>query len=231
MQRTDIFIALKEHVQLLSDHKKKPICIGINGIEGAGKTRFAADFVEYLQEQSIHAIHVTIEGFHHVQSWRYRQGRDSARGYYQDAYNDESFIRKVLMTSQESPPHYTPAIHDLASDELLSIPPRALQPDSVLITDGAYLFKPHYIPHWDLKVFLKIPFELAEQRGIDRDSNRLGGVDDAKKKYQSRYHAASRLYINECNPENVADVVIDNSDYENPVLIANRVVPPARASL
>ena len=138
---------------------------------------FVEEFVRYLVQSGIQATHVSIDGFHHQKSHRYRQGRDSARGYYEDSYNEEAFAEKVLRASQTDAPHYTSAVHDLETDELLELDSVPLPEKSVIITDGAYLFKPSYLPHWDLKVYLKVPFEVARLRGTQRDAELLGGVD------------------------------------------------------
>ena len=39
--------------------------LGINGIEGAGKTIFAYNLTKYLNEHNINAINISIDGFHY----------------------------------------------------------------------------------------------------------------------------------------------------------------------
>ncbi|MBS1624865.1 MAG: uridine kinase [Bacteroidetes bacterium] len=197
----------------------KPLRIAINGMEGAGKTVLASRLTNYLNAHQATAIHVSIDGYHHDRERRYRQGRDSARGYYDDAYDEDAFVRSVLLSSQLDPPVYTSAIHDLDSDQYLDLPATPLRSDSILITDGSYLFKPVYAPHWDLKIYLKADPAIAMERGVCRDSDALGGEAKAREKYQRRYHAAFAIYQREVNPEALADIVIDYNDFENPVLL------------
>jgi uridine kinase len=211
MKRQEAFEFIKTRTVELTGLKGKPVRLAINGIEGSGKTSFAVELVRYLVQEGIDAIHVSIDGFHRPKQYRYRQGRDSARGYYEDAYDEAAFVEKVLVSSQEQNPHYFSAIHDLDSDEQVQLLPTSLAPNSVLVTDGAYLFKLTYEPYWDLKIYLKVPFELAKERGVNRDMSQLGGRENAENKYAARYHAASQIYIEECKPEAIADIVFDNS--------------------
>jgi uridine kinase len=57
------------------------------------------------------------------------------------------------------------------------------------------------------------------RRGASRDQLVLGGYDAALQKFEQRYHAASKIYQQEINPESCADIIIDNSDFENPLLV------------
>ena len=124
-----------------------------------------------------------------------------------------SFVKKVLK-SQSDIPNITKATHDLKTDELM-LKPTEIGNETVLITDGAYLFKPNYREHWDLKIYLKTSFEIAMSRGIERDKESLGGFEQTKEKYEKRYHKASQLYIRENKPEKLADIIIDNTDFDD----------------
>ena len=90
--------------------------------------------------------------------------------------------------------------------------------NSIIITDGAYLFKPIYKEYWDLKIYLKTEFNIALKRGIERDLQQFGHFEHAKEKYEKRYHLASKIYILENNPENEADIIINNSNFENLII-------------
>lgn len=219
MREKEIFEIIKTSVQHLQTKKEKVIRIAINGIEGTGKTVFAQKLTTYLNAKKIKAIHVTIDGFHFNKAFRYRQGRDSAKGYYEDSYNEIAFVEKVLKSSQSENPNYTTATHDIETEEYLNIEPIEIDNNTVLITDGAYLFKPNYRNHWDLKIYLKTSFEIAMERGIARDKNLLGGIALAKEKYEKRYHRASKIYLAENEPEKIADIIIDNSKFNNLKLI------------
>lgn len=219
MKESEIFKILKERIIHLLDNKQKPVRVAVNGIEGTGKTTFAENFVVFLNNEKVKAIHVSIDGFHFNKEHRYKQGRDSAKGYYEYSYNEIAFVEKVLLSSQSEKPNYTKAIHDLETDQYLDLEPIEISNETILITDGAYLFKPNYREHWDLKIYLKTDFETALVRGINRDKELLGGIEATKDKFNNRYHQASKIYIENNNPEEIADIIIDNTDFYNLKLI------------
>ncbi|UWX56357.1 hypothetical protein NYZ99_09215 [Maribacter litopenaei] len=221
MSEKETFELITNRILSIQKDKRKPVRIAINGIEGTGKTVMAEKLTEYLNSKNIRAIQVSIDGFHFNKEVRYKQGRDSAKGYYEDSYDEIAFVEKVLKSSQSEFPNYTSATHDLETDEYLNLEPIELENNTVLITDGAYLFKPNYRTHWDLKIYLKTSFEIAMKRGIERDKNSLGGIDLTKEKYEKRYHKSSRMYLNENEPEKIADIIIDNSDFNNLKIIKN----------
>lgn len=223
MSEEEIFALIKTHIISIQAKKAKPVRVAINGIEGTGKTVFAHKLTGFLNAGSINGIHVSIDGFHYNKEKRHRQGRDSAKGYYEDSYDENSFVEMVLKSSQTENPNYTPATHDLETDEYLEQKSIPIHKDAVLITDGSYLFKQSYRDHWDLKIYLKTSFEIAMERGISRDMNLLGGIKEAKEKYEQRYHRASENYISEYDPESIADIVFENSDFNDLRILKNKL--------
>ena len=219
MNEKEVFEIIKKKIIEIQSKKKKPTRIAINGIEGTGKTVFAKKLTKYLNSNKMKAIQISIDGFHFNKKVRYKQGRNSAKGYYENSYDELAFVNKVLKSSQTKKPNYTFATHDLETDEYLNLKPIEISNETIIITDGAYLFKPNYINHWDLKIYLKTDFKTAMKRGIERDKENLGGFEATKEKYEKRYHKASKIYLNENKPEEKSDMIFDNSDFENLKLI------------
>lgn len=215
MERVEIFSVISDEIRKTQNRKSKPIRIAINGIEGTGKTTFATELVKHLNNHDFSATHISIDGFHFNKKRRYRQGRDSASGYYEDSYDEAAFVKNVLQRSQQSPAGYIEATHDLMTDVYLDLEPKNLDDDAVLITDGCYLFKPIFNDFWDFRIYLKTDFSTALHRGAQRDQKALGGYECAKEKFNLRYHAASKRYISEVNPEKLADLIVDITDFEN----------------
>lgn len=215
MIENEVFEVIKSKILNIQKNKAKPIRVAINGIEGTGKTVLANKLTEFLKAENLNAIHVSIDGFHFNREIRYKQGENSAKGYYEDSYDEMAFVEKVLKASQEETPNYTTATHDLITDEYVDLVPIQMENNAVLITDGAYLFKPNYREYWDLKIYLKTSFEIAMNRGIERDKELLGGFEITKEKFGQRYHKSSQMYLDENQPEQHADVIIDNSHFDD----------------
>lgn len=188
----------------------RPLRVAIDGITAAGKTTFANSLADEVRTRGRTVIRVSMDGFHHPRAVRYRQGRGSADGYYEDAYDFES-VRDVLLNplGPDGDLRYRTAIIDLDGDAPLNELPQAAGQRDVLIADGSFLQKPEVRPHWDIVIFLRTSFAAAEERGVRRDSGALGGEDLAREAFRTRYHAAQRRYLAECDPESSATMVID----------------------
>lgn len=91
--------------------------------------------------------------------------------------------------------------------------------DGMLIVDGVFALRDELVEAWDLGVWLSIDPELSIARGVDRDALREGGRGRAETLHRDRYLAAELIYTNEVGPIARADVVIDNTELQAPVLI------------
>jgi uridine kinase len=191
-----------------------PVRVAIDGITGAGKTTFADELACALRDRSRSVIRVSMDGFHHRRAVRHRQGRRSAAGYYEDAY-DLISVRRLLLDPLG--PHgdrrYRPAVIDLPTDTAVDGPVHIADREDIVVVDGSFLQKPALRDAWDLVVYLRASFAAAEARGARRDAAAFGGISAALDAFRHRYHAAQRRYLRECDPETTADVVID---VENP---------------
>ena len=222
MKEVDIFKQIQHHISQCS--RNKVFRIGINGIEGTGKTTFAQKLSSFLSSHFA-VYHVSIDGFHFNREYRYKQGRNSAKGYYEDSYQEEYFLTNVLLSSQKNPPTIVTRCHNLTTDEYLDEKPLQVEKDALIITEGCYLFKPLLLPHWDYKIYLYTDVDTARARGVKRDSEALGGPAKAEEKYRLRYHKASSMYQELNNPLSHSDLIIDNTNFNDLKLIKNNYLP------
>ena len=198
--------------RLTSRHLDHPLRVGIDGVCGAGKTTFARDLAHRLSA----AVVVDSDGFHHVRERRYRQGRESARGYYEDAYDLESVRDLVLLPlGAGGSRRYAEHLHDLATDE---VAPRfaTAAPGAVVLFAATFIQRGALRDDWDEVVWLDVPEAVATARGVARDAEALGGADAAEAAYASRYSAACRIYLDEQTPRDRASIVIDHTDPGRP---------------
>lgn len=87
----------------------------------------------------------------------------------------------------------------------------------MVLVEGVFLFTPRLSHYFDLKVFLSIDEDECLRRVTARDGYLFGTISAIEARYQEKYLPGQRLYIEECNPEACADLVIVNNDYYNPV--------------
>jgi uridine kinase len=113
-------------------------------------------------------------------------------------------------------------IIDLASDTPIDEPTELADSNSILIADGSFMQRRHRAS-WDIVIFVNTSFDEALRRGIARDAAQFGGRAEAAKRYAHRYHAASRMYIDEVEPAQIADFIIDNDAPSRPRLYRTSV--------
>ncbi len=164
-------------------------------------------------------ISTSIDGFHRPKAERYRQGRHSPNGYYEDA-RDLAAIRRLLLDplGPSGDRRYRTASFDLERDVRVDVPSQDAEANAILIVDGTFLQRPALAPAWDFVVYIDVPAELALARGTARDADLLGGTEVAAQVHATRYQGAFALYTAECDPTAGADAVIDNSDPQRPKL-------------
>jgi uridine kinase len=83
---------------------------------------------------------------------------------------------------------------------------------TIVLFEGVFLFRKELAPYIDYKVFLEIPFEESKKRAALRDS------EETNKKYELKYLPAQRKYLREYPPPKLADMIIDNTNWEFPAI-------------
>jgi uridine kinase len=190
--------------------------VAVDGPDGAGKTRFADDLANVLRAQGRPVVRVSVDGFHRPRVERYRRGRDSPDGFWLDSYDYARFRADVLEPfAAGGSRRYRPAAHDVATD--VAVRPTALvaQPGSVLVVDGIFLHRDELADAWDLSVFLEVAFAETTKRMAARD----GTDPDPAHPRTRRYVEGQRLYYATCHPQRRADILIDNGDFDTPVIL------------
>jgi uridine kinase len=154
-----------------------------------------------------------VDRFHNPRAIRYFRGRHSPEGYFRDSFNYDALIGNVLEPlGPGGSRQYRPATFDYKTDEPVISPLLRASEKAVLLVDGVFLLRPELRQYWDFSIFLDVTFDVATQRMATRD-----GIPSDNR----RYVDGQRLYLNECRPQSLARVVIDNNDIANPVLFFN----------
>ncbi|MEU9128418.1 uridylate kinase [Kitasatospora sp. NPDC048540] len=196
-----------------------PLRVAVDGITAAGKTTLARALAAAVSDRGRAAIHLSMDGFHHPRAHRHRQGRDSAIGYYQDAYDFPAFARHVLVPlGPGGDRRYRSRIIDLSTDRAIDEPPATAPVDAVLVVDGSFLQRGELAGLWDEVVFTDTGFPVARRRGTRRDTELMGSLAQAERAFDNRYHAACRRYLAEADPVAHATIVVGNDDLDHPVL-------------
>ena len=210
--RDEIFNYLAERIAKRS--MDRVFIVAIDGVDGAGKTMFADDLAERLRADGTEVFRAGIDGFHNPRAVRYARGKDSAEGFFRDSF-DLDDLKSALLQPFRSGGAFRTRIFDHRTDERIVVRPGWAKPPAILVFDGIFLQQDALKEEWDLTVFLEVPFatsylRMAAREGTDPDPQALAN---------RRYYDGQMLYFEECRPQERADILIDYSNLERPVLL------------
>lgn len=197
-------------------HPERVVRVGIDGVDGAGKTVFADELAEAVAHSGRATIRAGVDGFHHPRRVRHRRGRDSPEGYFHDAY-DYAVMRQSVLDplSPGGDRRYRTAAFDHWTDQPVDSEWRHASADAVLIVDGIFLHRPELREFWDFSIFLDVTFEVSIPRGAQRGY----GDPDPSAASNRRYVEGQLLYLDRCRPAERASVVIDHNVLDAPVVV------------
>lgn len=196
----------------------RPVRVGVDGVDGAGKTTFADALGDVLVAGGTRVLRTSVDGFHAPAAQRYRRGRTSPQGFYLDSYDLEAF--RTVLLGPLGPGHVGPrrvrtAVHDVATDTDPGRPWVHVDDATVAVVDGIFLHRDELAGAWDLSVWLDVPFDVAYARMAVRD----GCPPDPHDPANARYREGQLLYLAACAPADRADLVVDNADAARPRLV------------
>lgn len=190
----------------------RPVLLGVDGPDGAGKTRFADALVDELAGRGLVVAQASVDNFHHPRGHRHAAGR-TAQSVWSRSYDYRAMRRELLDPWRRGPgADYTPVWHDVDTDEYVEPLVDTVPERGVLVVDGIFLQRPEIVDAWDLTVYLDVPPQVTVPRMAARD----GTPADVDHPDQVRYLQAQEHYRETCDPLGLADVVVDNSDWASP---------------
>jgi len=199
---------------------RRTIRVGVDGVDGAGKTCFADELGAVLAARGRPVIRAGIDSFHNPRAIRYRRGRDSPEGYFLDSF-DHDLLRRVLLDplSPGGSGRYRVAAFDHITDSAVDVAEESAADGAILVFDGIFLHRPELAGYWDYSVFLRVGFDVSVPRCAWRDATSPDPCAESNR----RYVDGQRLYLMRCRPEARATVVIDNADLAAPSVVGARM--------
>jgi uridine kinase len=193
--------------------------VAIDGRTAAGKTSLGHELAQRLAARGRVTLRASLDDF--KRPWREadRYDRVSGEGYYRNAF-DVDAIRRFLL--EPAAPEGSGRVALCSIDPLTQIDHSAtvaeLPTDGALVVDGVFALRPELNRDWDLRIWVHVDPDVSLTRGITRDTDMEGGARSAEALHRDRYQAAEAIYIEEVDPMALADIVIDNTDFEAPRL-------------
>jgi uridine kinase len=167
--------------------------IGIDGVDGAGKTCLAEEVAQLLTTRRRPTVRISLDQFERPPGERYALGELSPEGYYLDSFDLERFRSHVLSIGGPG--------------------------DVVVLADGVFLQRPELADLWDATVWVESDLDVAAQRGAERNRVWFDSLEETHERYRLRYLPAQRRYIEEQRPSERATFVLRNTDLTEPELV------------
>ncbi|HET7901538.1 MAG TPA: hypothetical protein VFL59_10150 [Candidatus Nanopelagicales bacterium] len=210
--RSDVLAAVAD----LVPSREGFVRVGVDGVNGSGKTTFADALATVLEERGRSVVRIREDDFLNPRVIRYRLGRASPEGYLADSYDLVRLRTDVLdPLGPSGDGRFREGSLDLATDTALDPPWRVAAPGSVLVLDGMFLHRDELAGVWDVSVLLDVAFVETCRRMAVRD----GSEPDPEHPSMRRYVEGQRLYLARCTPRDRATVVVDNTDVERPRIL------------
>lgn len=184
--------------------------VAIDGVDGSGKTCFAANLADAVRDRPVIVIHA--DDFLNPSPVRHAQGRHSPRGFWEDTYNYDALREHVLEPLSAGDDWYRSRGYEASTDTTVRPTAVQLPSDAVIVVEGMFLHRDELVPYWDASVFLDVPFSETAARMSVRD----GSNPDPEHPSMRRYVEGQRLYFEAARPWERATFVVDNSDVTSP---------------
>ncbi len=190
--------------------QNRPFVVGINGIDSSGKTVFSETLGSYLVARKRKVQVISLDDFHNPREIRYA-GENQVDNYYHRSFNIQTIIENLLIPVHQKGEHsVTLKLLNLPADKYETDREYSFAPDTIVLFEGVFLFRKELAQYIDLKIFLDISFEESKKRARARNS------EEVHNKYDTKYLPAQTKYLEEYPPQDVADIVIDNTNWEYP---------------
>ncbi|MFD2399001.1 uridine kinase [Prauserella oleivorans] len=208
--------------RLVSTRSTGRLAVVIDGRTGAGKTLFGHELGLALERLGRPAYRGSLDDFKRPWSERDRYDRLTGEGYYRNAY-DLDRIRLRLI----GPVHTDGRVTLCGIDPLTQIDHgeeiTILEPDAVLVVDGVFAHRRELAHLWDVGIWLAVDPDVAFERGVARDAGHrrahaFSEAPDVASLHRSRYAAADDIYLRETAVETIADIIVENTDLDAPVV-------------
>src|SRR5438034_1205075 len=123
-----------------------PVRVGIDGVDGAGKTMLADELVAPIQRRGRPVVRSSVDFFHRPRAQRYQRGRHSPEGYFLDSF-DYGGLKAALLNPLG--PAGSRRFCRRLFDHRINLPVDAVREqadaEAVLLFDGIFLHRPELL--------------------------------------------------------------------------------------
>jgi len=187
---------------------QQSMLVGISGIDASGKGYIASKLSTSLPAELNVAV-VNADGWLNLPEVRFSES-DPARHFFENALRlDEMFEKLILPVKRNSKVDITA---DLVEETSTGFHSHRYVYDciDVILVEGIFLFKPDYLNHFNLRIWVECGFETALARAVARSQEGLDRQQTVGA-YENIYFPAQRLHFAIDRPKSFADIMFYNN--------------------
>lgn len=189
--------------------------IGINGVDAAGKTTFASNLASKLKIEGYNVVVINLDDFLNERKVRYKD-KNEIKSYINHAFNLKRLENEILKPLKENMSvQALVEVLDLEKDKFFTKKYK-IEKESIVLVEGVLLLRPPIVKYFDLKIFIDITNQEVIRRAVLRDDYLF--KDKIEERYEQKYIPIQEWYKEEYRPCQISDIVIDNEDYNNPII-------------
>ncbi|MBM4117140.1 hypothetical protein FJ251_05255 [bacterium] len=214
-------LVLRDAVTVLLHARRQregaPFLVGINGIDKAGKTSFAAALGERLAGFGLQVEQVALSAFTADKKERRAKGYPEAEGFYRKHYALERLREQILLPlrqARELPLELAFDVHDLARDRGGGKRRLQLARGAIVILEGPFLFQADVFGLYDFRIYLVSDFERALELALAGLAGKAR--EQRQQEFQRRELAAQSLYLKQETPWKRAHLVLRGVNTDTP---------------
>jgi uridine kinase len=171
--------------------------IAVDGLDGSGKSRFAAALAAALEAAGRPASLLHVDDFRRPTDFAGLEAAEESALYY-DRYYDFAALGQELAAQV-----------------------RAAADGAVIILEGVMLLRAA-LPAGTPLVVLEVSADEARRRIVARDQAKGRTPAEIAARIERRYFPAQARYRAACDPLGRADLIVDNEDWTRPRLVRRR---------
>lgn len=194
------------------------LIIAVDGIGASGKTTIA----RLLHKEIKNSYLLSIDMFHNKREIRKAKGRLSPVGYYEDSFNYDYVINNVLRPIKNNVSVFSFKEFNHFEDDYIDQIEVNLDETPIIIFEGVFMHRTELLEYIDYSVFLDVSFEEMLKRASVRDLKHFNNLEDLINTYNKRYMGGQKIYLTKEVPTLIANIVINNEDYSNPIIISEK---------
>jgi uridine kinase len=169
--------------------------VAVEGIDGSGKSRFAAALADACRANGLSATVLHVDDFRRDVDFTGLDG-DAETSLYYDSYFDLDALDRELVSLRSASP-----------------------PVEVVIVEGVFTLRVPAVAAGAALVLLTVSPEEARRRILRRDRAKGRSDHDINHRIARRYFPARDRYHAEFDPEARADAIVDNEDWSRPRVV------------